>query len=43
MVVLLQGSKRTHFRSIHQRSGVAFEDMLFFDDCTWNVKVSKLR
>eukprot|EP00298_Acanthocystis_sp_HF-20_P002100 c12559_g1_i1.p1 GENE.c12559_g1_i1~~c12559_g1_i1.p1 ORF type:complete len:184 (-),score=78.63 c12559_g1_i1:31-582(-) len=37
------GNKRTHFQSIAQASGVKYEDMLFFDDDSWNIsEVSKL-
>mmetsp|Transcript_10731 Transcript_10731/g.18953 ORF Transcript_10731/g.18953 Transcript_10731/m.18953 type:complete len:187 (+) Transcript_10731:186-746(+) len=27
-----KGSKKTHFQNIHRQTGVAFEDMVFFDD-----------
>jgi len=30
------GSKTTHFKQIHRASGVAYEDMLFFDNERWN-------
>ncbi|KAG2438328.1 hypothetical protein HYH02_011025 [Chlamydomonas schloesseri] len=30
------GSKITHFKKIHKDSGVAYEDMLFFDNEKWN-------
>ena len=26
------GEKTQHFRSLHEKSGLAYEDMLFFDD-----------
>lgn len=31
------GGKRTHFKRIHQKSGVAYKDMLFFDNERWNI------
>lgn len=31
-VQIFPGNKTQHFAKIHQASGVAFEDMLFFDD-----------
>jgi magnesium-dependent phosphatase 1 len=31
------GSKLKHFKTIHQESGVAYEDMLFFDNERWNI------
>ncbi|GFR40369.1 hypothetical protein Agub_g917, partial [Astrephomene gubernaculifera] len=31
------GSKLTHFRAIHQRSGIPYEDMIFFDNERWNI------
>ncbi|GAB4820299.1 hypothetical protein N2152v2_007345 [Parachlorella kessleri] len=30
------GSKRTHFREIHARSGIDYHDCLFFDNERWN-------
>eukprot|EP00878_Enallax_costatus_P022505 GHUV01023877.1.p1 GENE.GHUV01023877.1~~GHUV01023877.1.p1 ORF type:complete len:131 (+),score=35.67 GHUV01023877.1:562-954(+) len=37
------GSKLTHFKQIHERSGIDYEDMLFFDNERWNcTEVSKL-
>ncbi|GAA6002024.1 hypothetical protein JCM10207_003043 [Rhodosporidiobolus poonsookiae] len=36
------GSKMEHFREIHQKTGVAYEDMLFFDDESRNREVKKL-
>ncbi|KAL4451416.1 hypothetical protein ABPG77_009488 [Micractinium sp. CCAP 211/92] len=32
------GSKRTHFRRIHERTGIPYEEMLFFDDMHWNIE-----
>lgn len=32
------GGKKAHFRRIHEASGVAYEDMLFFDNESWNVR-----
>ena len=31
----LSSDKRTHFAKIGRESGVAFRDMIFFDDCNW--------
>ena len=31
----LTSDKKTHFKLLHQESGVAYEEMLFFDDCNW--------
>jgi magnesium-dependent phosphatase 1 len=31
----LAPNKQTHFRLLHQESKIAFEEMLFFDDCNW--------
>lgn len=31
-IQIYPGSKTTHFAKIHQTSGIAYEDMLFFDD-----------
>ena len=31
----LSPDKRTHFRQLHEESGVDYEEMLFFDDCNW--------
>jgi magnesium-dependent phosphatase 1 len=36
------GSKTNHFKSIHKRSGVAYEEMLFFDDESRNRNVEDL-
>mmetsp|Transcript_1835 Transcript_1835/g.2602 ORF Transcript_1835/g.2602 Transcript_1835/m.2602 type:complete len:189 (-) Transcript_1835:74-640(-) len=37
------GSKLKHFRLLKQDSGLEYEDMIFFDDDTWNTdEVSKL-
>ncbi len=33
------GSKRAHFRAIHARSGIPFEECLFFDNESWNCRV----
>lgn len=29
-------NKAKHFKSLHEASGVAYGDMLFFDDCNWS-------
>ena len=39
----LSSDKRTHFKKIQPESGVAFEGMLFFDDCNWGNHVKKIR
>jgi magnesium-dependent phosphatase 1 len=31
----LSSDKRSHFRLLHQESGIPHEEMLFFDDCNW--------
>jgi len=31
----LTSRKTTHFESLHRRSHVPYEEMLFFDDCNW--------
>ena len=36
------GSKTTHFKKIHKQSGVAYKDMLFFDDESRNRNVEDL-
>ncbi|SJX60361.1 related to magnesium-dependent acid phosphatase [Sporisorium reilianum f. sp. reilianum] len=36
------GSKLTHFRALHRDSGIAYQDMLFFDDEYRNAEVGKL-
>ncbi|BGP14686.1 hypothetical protein JCM10213v2_002635 [Rhodosporidiobolus nylandii] len=36
------GSKMEHFRNIHEKTGIAYEDMLFFDDESRNREVTKL-
>ncbi|KAF2401660.1 putative magnesium-dependent phosphatase P8B7.31 [Trichodelitschia bisporula] len=36
------GSKITHFKKLEKASGVAYEDMLFFDDESRNFEVEKL-
>ncbi|KAJ3534854.1 hypothetical protein NMY22_g6737 [Coprinellus aureogranulatus] len=36
------GSKLTHFKRLHKRTGIAYEDMLFFDDERRNAEVEKL-
>ena len=32
------GSKRHHFTRIHERTRIPYEDMLFLDNESWNVK-----
>ncbi|CAK4034046.1 magnesium-dependent phosphatase-1 [Lecanosticta acicola] len=36
------GSKTTHFKKLHEKSGVAYEEMLFFDDESRNRNVEEL-
>lgn len=36
------GSKTTHFRKLHEKSGVDYEEMLFFDDESRNRNVEEL-
>ena len=36
------GSKTTHFAKLHKRSGLAYEEMLFFDDESRNRNVETL-
>lgn len=32
------GCKRTHFQRIYERTNIAYEDMLFFDNEVWNIE-----
>ncbi|KAK4051934.1 hypothetical protein OIV83_002639 [Microbotryomycetes sp. JL201] len=36
------GSKLKHFRAIHEATGIPYEEMLFFDDESRNMEVTKL-
>ncbi|KAI5481660.1 magnesium-dependent phosphatase-1 [Pseudohyphozyma bogoriensis] len=36
------GSKLTHFKEIHKKTGIPYEEMLFFDDESRNREVTKL-
>jgi len=36
------GSKTQHFNQLHTKTGIAYEDMLFFDDESRNKEVEKL-
>jgi len=38
----LTSRKTSHFRLIHEESGVPYEDMLFYDDCNWGDHVGDL-
>lgn len=38
----LPGSKLRHFKSIHKKTGIAYADMLFFDDESRNKEVEQL-
>ena len=35
------GSKMTHFKSLHRKTGLPYEDMLFFDDESRNMEVDR--
>lgn len=35
--------KTTHFRELHQESGIPYDRMLFFDDCNWGDHIGDLR
>ena len=39
---VLSPSKKAHFRELRRESGVAYEEMLFFDDCNWGDHVGDL-
>lgn len=32
---ILSSDKITHFRLLHEESGIPYNEMLFFDDCNW--------
>ena len=34
----LSPDKTTHFRELIQESGIPYEEMLFFDDCSWDAE-----
>ena len=38
LVQIHSGNKKSHFAEISQASGVAYADMLFFDDDPWNIE-----
>ena len=38
----LTSDKTTHFRLLHQASGVPYTEMLFFDDCGWEDHVARV-
>jgi magnesium-dependent phosphatase 1 len=38
----LSPDKTTHFRELIQESGIPYEEMLFFDDCSWDDHVGDL-
>lgn len=38
----LSSRKTTHFKELHQDSGVAYNEMLFFDDCNWGDHVGDI-
>lgn len=38
----LTSRKTSHFKLIHEESGVPYEDMLFYDDCNWGDHVGDL-
>merc|ERR1711957_599658 len=35
---IYKGSKQSHFRMLQKKTGIAFKDMLFFDDDSWNIR-----
>jgi len=39
----LTSSKTTHFQSLHRKSHVPYEEMLFFDDCNWGDHVQDVQ
>jgi len=39
----LTSRKTSHFRLIHEQSGVPYNEMLFFDDCNWGDHVGDLQ
>ena len=43
LVQIHSGNKKSHLTEISKASGVAFSDMLFFDDDPWNVEQVALR
>lgn len=42
LIVFVPGSKLRHFKSIHKKTGIAYADMLFFDDESRNKEVEQL-
>ena len=38
----LTSRKTSHFRLLREQSGIAYEEMLFFDDCNWGDHVGDL-
>lgn len=41
-VEIYSGTKTTHFQFLHKKAGIAYEEMLFFDDESRNKNVEKL-
>ena len=39
----LDSDKRTHFRLLHESSGIPYAEMLFFDDCNWGDHVGRVQ
>lgn len=39
---IYEGSKMKHFASLHKRTGIPYEDMLFFDDESRNLETEEL-
>ena len=41
-MALILGSKITHFEKLHQKTGIPYEEMLFFDDERRNSETEQL-
>lgn len=41
-IEIYPGSKLTHFRKLHEKTGIPYDEMVFFDDESRNREVSKL-
>jgi magnesium-dependent phosphatase 1 len=38
LIEISYADKSKHFESLHRKTGIAFEDMAFFDNEFWNIK-----